>query len=246
MPKVPSRLDKDPIVEATFEFRFQGKTNTVADVLHGAMYPALKARFPKIQRNPISAFATEFLDDPQLRYQSRLILRGDNVMVHIGDRAVAITSLKPYLGWTKFRPLILEILQLVRDADVVKEGERISMRYTNLIVAETPREQFSRLNFKASLGRQPYNIQDNLTHVRTEVVGDEITTIIEIGANTVAKMPDGQVKGVGIAVDSIHAIPSDFLANPGPHVAKIHEVDKNIFFNLITEQALNEMGPHWD
>lgn len=246
MPKVPSRLDRDPIVEATFQFRFQGKANAVADILQGAMYPALKGRFPKIQRNPIAEIPSELLVDPQLRYQARLLLHGTNQMVHLGDRSIGVTSVKPYPGWRNFQPLISELLDLANKADVVKECERISMRYTNLLLGDSPAAQFAHLNFQASLGREQYDLQNQLTHLRTEYKSDGVITIIEIGAETIMRTPEGETKGLAVAVDSVYDVPNDFLQNPSPHLTKLHDADKTVFFNLITEASLKKMGPHWD
>lgn len=242
MQRLPSRLARDPILEATFEFRFLGKEQAVADVLQGIIYPELKTRFPKIRRTALAAFAPELLDDPSLRYQPRLSLRGENQLVNIGDRAIAVASTRPYMGWRRLRPLVLEVLELVRKADIVKEAERISLRYTNILRTGSFAEQFSTLNFKAALGRTPYDLTNMLTHVRTEVMKDDLITILEIGANTVV----GDERGLSLAIDSIYKSPPNFLNDPAAHVDKVHNVEKQIFFDLLTDETISSMGPEYE
>jgi uncharacterized protein (TIGR04255 family) len=245
VPKVPARLERDPILEAVFEFRFQGAVPAVAEVLQGAMYPKLRDRFSKVQRTPFSQFGG-LLDDPALRYQPRLVLQGDNLRVHIGDRAIALVCVKPYVGWKAFRPLILELVDLVKTAKVVKESERISLKYINLLEGQSPAQQFSLVHYNASLGRGQYRLSDYLTYTRTEIEKDGLINIVELGANSVAQTPSGPVKGLILSVDSICNAPPDFLSNPEPHVEKVHNVEKNVFFDVLTEETINAMGPKWE
>lgn len=244
MLRIPVRLEKDPILEAIFEFRFQGAVAAAAEVLQGVMYPKLKDRFPKVQRTPFSQFAG-LIDDPNLRYQPRLLLQGDPVRVHIGDRAIALVCVTPYVGWKSFRPLILEVLELVKTSKVVKEPERISLRYVNLLEGQTHSQQFSMVHYNASLGRANYNLSEHLTYTRTEIAKDGLINIIELGANSEIVTPAGSVKGLYLAVDSIYNKPPNFLADPEPHVEKVHDVEKSVFFDVLTDKTIEAMGPKW-
>ena len=208
------------------------------------MYPRLKDRFPKVQRTPFSQFAG-ILDDPNLRYQPRLLLQGDNLRVQIGDRAIALVCVKPYVGWKAFRPLILELVDLVSTSKVVKETERISLRYLNLLEGRTPAQQFSLVHYNASLGRGKYKLSDYLTYTRTEIEKDGLINIVELGANSVVQTPTGSIQGLYLAVDSIYNSPPNFLANPEPHVEKVHNVEKSVFFDVLTEETIEAMGPKW-
>lgn len=245
MPRVPVRLERDPILEAIFEFRFRGSVAAAAEVLQGAIFPKLKDRFPQVQRTAFSQFAG-FLDDPNLQYQPRLILLGDNLRVHIGDRAIGLVCVKPYVGWKAFRPLILELLQIVIASKVVNESERISLKYTNLLEGKTTyAEQFSLVHYNASLGRAKYNLSECLTFTRSEIQKDGLINIVELGANSEIQAPTGSVKGLYIAVDSIYNSPPDFLADPEPHVEKVHDVEKSVFFGVLTDNTIESMGPKW-
>ena len=248
VPKVPTRLDRDPILEAVFEFRFRGAIPAVAEVLQGAMYPKLRDRFPTVQRTPFSQFPqiSPLLDDPVLRYQPRLVLLGENLRVNIGDCSIALACIRPYIGWKALRPLILELVNLVKVAKVVKESERISLRYVNLLEGDSPSQQFSLVHYNASLGRGKYKLSDFLTYTRTEIAKEGLVTILELGANSVVETPNGPAKGLFVTVDTIFNEPPEFLSNPEPHVEKVHDVEKAIFFDVLTDDTINAMGPKWD
>lgn len=245
MTKVPTRLESDPILEAVFEFRFKVTAQSAADVLQGVMYPQLRDRFPKVWRTPFSQFSG-LLDDPSLRYQPRLVLESDNMRVNLGDWAVALASKKPYVGWREFRPLILEIVNLVKTAKIVKEPERISLKYVNFFKGESPSQQFSLVHYNATLGRGQYKLSDNLTFTRTEIMKEGLINIVELGANSVVKSPSGSARGLMLSVDSIYNVPPDFLNNPEPHIEKVHNVEKSVFFDVLTDETINSMGPKWE
>jgi uncharacterized protein (TIGR04255 family) len=86
---------------------------------------------------------------------------------------------QPYIGWNNFKPLILEVLRLIKDAKVVKTIERISMKYANHLPGESFQQQFSLVHYSASLGRADYRLSDYLTYTRTEIEKDGLINIVE-------------------------------------------------------------------
>ena len=244
MPKILTRLDKDPIFEATFEYRFRSTVSAAADVVQAVVIGALRDRFPRISRHPLADFAGAFTQDPTLRYQPRLILRGDNTGIFIGDRSVMVSCTKPYIGWAKFRPLIVDVVQLVRKADVVKETERISLKYTNVLPGEDLSKQFSLVHFDAMLGKHKLNTL--LTHIRTEIPKDGLINIVQLTPNGTIKSETQELHGLVLAIDTVYNQPPDFLQDPLPHIEKAHATEKSIFVDVLTDDTLTTMGPSWD
>ncbi len=244
--KLPTRLAKDPIVEATFEYRFEGKVGAVGDLLQGVIYPKLRDRFPKVQRNPLAAFGAAFADEPTMKYQPRIVLFAENNAVAIGDRSIAITCRRPYIGWQAFKPLILEVLGLARSADVVGKTERISMKYVNLLESASLKDQFSLVHYRSSLGRRPYELTDLLTYTRTELKNNDLVSIVELAADSIANLPTGPLKGLLITVDTILSEPRDLLANPESHLERVHQAEKEVFFDVLTDAAIESMVPEWE
>ncbi|MBF8254726.1 MAG: hypothetical protein HW373_1421 [Deltaproteobacteria bacterium] len=167
MTRLPIRLQNDPIVEAVFELRFKGAVPSVADVLQGALFTPLKNRFPKVVRTPFSAVPEPLAEaTPGFRYQPRLQLQGERLSIFIGDHSIVISCKKPYLGWHEFRPLILEVLQHVREAAVTGDIERFSLKYVNLLPGGVPSAQFKMVRYSATLG--DLRLTDLSTYTRTE------------------------------------------------------------------------------
>ena len=152
------------------------------------------------------------------------------------------------MGWKRFRAVILEVLELVRNANVVRETERISVRYVNLLEGDSLQAQFSLVHYAASLGVEgKYRLNDQLTYTRTEIERDGLVSIVELAANSILTTKrQEQMKGLVLTVDTIYPVPKEFLADPAPHVEKAHSTEKAIFFDLLTRPTLESMGPHYE
>ena len=101
------------------------------------------------------------------------------------------------------------------------------------------------VHFVVSRGHGGYRLNNYLTYTRTEIEKDGLINIVELGANSVAKSPQGDVTGLILTVDTIYSKPPAFLSNPEPHIEKVHDVEKSVFFDVLTEETINAMGPHW-
>lgn len=246
MPKVLNRLDKDPIFEATFEYRFSSAVPAAADIVQAVVFGALRDRFPRVSRNPAAEFASAFAQDPNFRYQPRLILQGESSGLYIGDRSVMVSCTAPYMGWGRLRSLIIDVLRLVKKADVVKETERISLRYINVLAGDDVAKQFSLVHFDATLGKEKYALNSLLTHVRTEIPKDGITCVVELTANATVKTESQQRQGLVLVIDTIYSAPQDFLQDPARHLEKVHDAEKSIFVDVLTAETLQSMGPTWE
>ena len=179
--------------------------------------------------------------NPELRYQARLILQGKPLAIFIGDNAIALSCRRPYLGWSKFRPIILELLECVQKAALKIEPERFSLRYMNMFEGEN---HFASTRFAATLGK--YDLKTANTFTRTEFVEEGHTIIVELGSHSVAKSPDGpELKGMICTLDTINMSPKGFWDNPAPMIDKTHDIEKSTFFGILTEEAIKKMGPEY-
>jgi len=120
-----------------------------------------------------------------------------------------------------------------------------SLRYVNLLRGETPEAQFSLVHYSASLGRR-YKLHTLLTYTKTEFDLEGLANIVELGANSVATTQKGEsLTGLIVTIDTIHKDPADFLNNPDPLLEKAHFIEKTVFFEVLTEETVNKMGPIW-
>ena len=244
MATLPIRLQNDPIVEAVFELRFEGAVSSVADVHQGALFTPLKKRFPKVIRTPFSALPA--LDamveaNPALRYQPRLELQGERLSIFIGDHSIVVSCRKPYLGWKELQPLILEVLQHVKGAEATGNIERFSLKYVNLLPAGLPSAQFKMVHYSANLGN--LSLTELVTRTRTEFEKGGFLNIVELIANANIKAPPAT--GLLIAIDTICNDAKDFWVDYPAKINKLHDVEKSIFFEILTKETIEKMGAVW-
>jgi len=243
--KVPVKLERDPIVEAVFEIRFESKSSSASEILPGLMYDKFKASFKPPERLPIADLPKQFQElDATLRYQPRLRLDREPFSIFIGDRSVLVSCAKPYVGWPSFKPMIIDAMNALRQTDLVSKVERCSIKYVNLIEAKSLGEQFTKLEFTAKLGG--YDLTEWLTNVRTEIKEDDVITLIEVRSNAIITTPNKQVaSGLFVAVDAIHPSPTEFWENLAQFVEKVHTKEKQVFFDLLTEDAKTSLGAQY-
>ena len=244
MATLPIRLQNDPILEAVFELRFKGAVSSVADIHQAALFTPLKGQFPKVVRTPFSAMPVPeaMLEaSPAFRYQPRLELQGERLSIFIGDHSFIVSCRKPYVGWTEFRPLILEVLKHVKEAAVTGDIERFSLKYINLLPGGLPSTQFKKVQYSATLGN--LRLTELITSTRTEFEKGGFTNIVELVANATTKSPPAT--GLLIAIDTICSDANDFWVNYPTNIDKLHDVEKSIFFEILTTETIEQMGAVW-
>lgn len=244
--KQPVRLESDPIVEAIFEMHFASESTTLADLLPGLLYPHFKGRFPKMERLPISDIPRDLQStEPNLKYQPRQRMVGQHFSILLGDYAVAISAPRPYAGWTAFRALAIELLEQLQKTELIKNVERFSFKYINLLEASDIQSQYKLVNFNANLGGK--ELTECLTQLRAEFHHHGFTNIIEVAANAAVKTASGEkLNGLFLSIDIISLTPDDFFVKAEEHLEAAHKLEKEIFYSILTPAAVNSFKPIWD
>ena len=241
MPKIV-RLEHDTIVEATFEIRFESTINTAADLLPGILFAEFKGRFPKTLRTAASDLPRQFQHlDPNLKYTSRQGIGNDEFQILIGDFAVQISTKRPYVGWERFMPTILDVLALLEKSGFVKRVERFSLKYANLVEGKSIPEQMSHIRLKAHLGQT--DLTSLLTIIRTEIHKEGLNNIVELAPTTKVRLGELELEGIMISVDSIQFDPQDFWGNREKALNKAHDVEKEIYFDILTQETIAALKP---
>jgi uncharacterized protein (TIGR04255 family) len=240
------RLERDTIVEATFEMRFQSTNAALSDLLPGILFAEFKGRFPRALRLPASELPRQLQQtDPELKYAPRQGLANDTFHVLMGDAVLQISNRRPYIGWTEFKPTILSILAVLERENLIKDVERFSLKYTNVIEAKDIldiKEQNSYIRLKGELGR--HDLTSLLTIVRTEVQTKGYLNIVEIAPTTrIRTSKDVQVGGLMVSVDTIHNNPPSFFGNRDSLLDAAHDMEKEIYFDILTEETIERHGP---
>ena len=240
----PVSLEKSPLVEAIFEIRFEPTTATAGDLLPGLLYSRLKTEYPETEPLPFASIPRQMRDQDVLRYKPSHRLKGDHRLVQVGDRLISLHATE-YPGWTRFKPWIESATNAVKETGLLKQIERFSFKYINVIEAAPNDQQLSFLDARIEVtGGTP---MERGFRLRVERDDGPFVTIIEIITNGKAKRNDQHVvSGLLVTVDTIRAVAgNDYWTNQSTLIDEGHEVVKEIFYKLLSKSTLNRLGPIW-
>lgn len=248
MKRVPLRLQRDPIVEAIFEIRFEPSRAPVSEILPGMLFAAFGEQFPSVDRLPLAQLPRELQQqDPDLKYQARTRLAGKQFALMVGDNVVAVNCLIPYVGWSSFKPLILAVLSFISRSQLIGTVERYSLKYVNVLEAEITdlKSQFAYLDFGGTLGSQ--QLEQQMLFLRTEFQRERFASVIELAAGArVVPLNGKPITGLVLSIDTVcRSQAAELLVAQDKLVEEIRQEEKRIFFDLISESAANTFGAIW-
>jgi uncharacterized protein (TIGR04255 family) len=238
----PKKLAIEPIVEALAELRFTLPPAADQSIQVGRIYAGLGEDFPNMEVLPTKDLPYEFRQqNDSLIYAPSYRLVGDNQALLLGDRAVAF-SMSVYGGWQSFLARGLPIFQHVLDKTKATV-ERVAVRYINLLHGATTAEQLAKTTLKIDLGG--LKAQHSAFQFRTELDFEGAVVILQIATNAQTQQAVSGTPRHGLILD-IDAIVTGSFPNWSDVTAaleKVHRVEKEVFFSLLTDQTLNEFKP---
>lgn len=248
MRKLPKILEREPLVEVVFEVRLL-EVPPLSEILPGALFGAFSPR-PAITRLPAAALPFPLrTSDPNLQFAPVVQLDLGGYLLSVGDRNFIINCKLPYPKWAAFRSAIIDVVEKVAAVDITGSVERYSLKYTNLVEAESPIGQIAKIDMSVRLGDLDVLADDFSLQVRRQE--RDILHIISITTGAEGQMPDGrQVRGVVVDVDSIRLVtqPSiaGFAAGLGPSLEELRIANKKRFFECLKQETIDEMGPIYE
>jgi len=245
MPTPPVNLAQPPLIEAVFELRFT-PTEGARELLPGMLFQSLGKHFGRVEALPFASVPREIVKQkPELQYQASVRLMGEHSALLLGDAAALLSFTPPYT-WASFRALALEISEALRRTGMAQDVERFSFKCVNAVKAQKGSHSLEALNVVLGLGK--LQLMDSGLRIRAEVDSAPFVSIVEISAPMdIALGSTGEkFSGTVLTIDTIRPIKSEeFWNDPGANLDDAHARLEAIFFELITERALSEMGPSW-
>lgn len=253
-PELPKSLEREPLLEASFEARL-GSSASLADILPGFLLHELDPK-PVVTRLPTAEIPpTMRANDPNMRFMPTFRLVWKEYSILVGDRNIVISCKLPYPKWQNFKNIIIDVINRISRANIDARFDRYSIRYVNIIAAPTPLEQIKKINIGIKLG--DIEMKSSGIFLRVHHVENDFAHIFSVTTGAKGKLPDGRiVNGMVVDIDSVCGIENspDFAS---PHFAKfLKEFTKNLeklkqankakFFNCLTESTLNEMEPVYE
>ncbi|MDH3346620.1 MAG: TIGR04255 family protein [Desulfobulbaceae bacterium] len=246
---LPKRLRNEPLLDAVFECRFSAHL-PVSNILPGIIFSEFDGE-KKLERLPQFEIPEVIRkSDPKLQHAPLVRIRLQNYSILIGDHSVAVACSLPYKGWNEFKAIIIKTIGVLKNSTLVNKVVRYSIKYVDLIQSSDSVEQVSLANLSLKIGS--HNLTGESYQVRMEIpVDEEIVNIVQIISGAKVNMPDkAGLEGVLVDIDTIKNTDDisieqleDELDQALEH---IHFVNKETFFDCITEQTLMKLEPEYE
>ena len=241
MTKLPLELKHDTILEAIFELRFEPEPPNEA--VFGVIYPIIVKKFQNLESITLPLLQLPDAirnSDPQFRYQPLNRLQGEGLSISIGPRVISFSVMKPYIGWSKWKSSLLDVLYNLSVEHLIKNVERTGLRYLNFV----DQDIFPLINAEIRIINNM--VKPVSTTVRTEIPEGEYIKALQL-ANKASINEKGQIKqGSLIDIDIVRnkKIQSyDFKINLETILDKSHIMAKQLFFDILKNDFLNGLGP---
>ncbi|MDG4604094.1 MAG: TIGR04255 family protein [Defluviicoccus sp.] len=248
MQNLPKILEREPLVDAVFEVRLGGGT-LLADILPGFLFHELDPR-PKLSRLPAAEIPQPLrANDPALQFVPVMRVEWDHYFIAIGDQNIVISCKLPYPKWPNFKAAILDIMGRIAKVGIPGQVERYSVKYVNLIHAQTLSEQIAKIKMAIELGS--LKVREDQVSLQVHRKEDDMLHILSVIIGAEGKLPDGRrVLGAVVDIDSIRTVNvpnfTTFVSNLGPAVEELRQANKAKFFSCLTDETIEEMGPIYE
>ena len=246
--KLPTKLKKEPLIDALFEMRFTSAT-PASSILPGVLFSKLAAN-TTIEQLPAAQLPKALLDsEPNLRFAPLVRIHWDKFLVLISDRSLAVGCQMPYPGWGAFKPAILEVVKVLKDVGIVQAVHRFSMKYIDLIPAGSLAEQIASINGTVVLGN--HTLKQEVFTLRMEIPKDGMLHAVQITSSAVATLQDGSNKeGVIVDIDTISELNNpDFgywIGQLSGKLDSLHQANKAMFFECLRPEAIAALEPVYE
>jgi uncharacterized protein (TIGR04255 family) len=243
MALLPDALARDTIIECVFEMRFAAGHPSVAELLPGLLFGKLSHHFTSLTRMPLGQVPNVLREqNPQLRYLPTQGLEGPNLRMMFGPHVAGVSFPKPYVGWKKVRPIILECMEALLGTKLTGQPERFALKYVNLFQQGRDEFDLTQTTLRLSLG----DFELGSTYVRAEIARNGCTTVVDIasGGKILATPTGPETSGVIVSVDvALNKLGAGASGTISDDLELLHSTEKEIFFGLLAKQTIEKLGP---
>ncbi len=245
---LPTKLRKEPLIDAIFELRFGTVSAALNEVLPGVLFNQLKGE-KRIERLPAADLPKPIREkDPNLRFSPLTKLQWQQYVVLIGDRKIAIGCKYPYPGWKAFKETILNIVDNIQTVGIVDTLERCSVKYIDIIPSKKVSEQIAKTSLEITLGESP--IPASHYSLRFEIPENKMIHIVNIVTSATATIEGKKdpIDGLIIDIETVQNLSAAKLQGwtddeLPPLLEKLHYANKKVFFDCLTKDTLNSLEP---
>ncbi len=247
--RIPKRLGKEPLLEAVWELRFQGSSDSMENLLSGIIYDQMRDAFSTPVRLPAADIPpTARTQQPVLNYTPmfRFSGKGKNSCydIQVGPRAITLNCRRPYTGWRNYRPEILKLVEVVRKTGLIAMVERFSLKYVDLIPAAAP-NYLAPLRGNLILGG--YNLGISPVQVQSQLPDGNFINVITLLAPARVQTEHMTAEGLLIDIDTIFPATSEaFWKEFESLLDTAHDSNHSLFFDILKQETLDLLEPKYD
>lgn len=240
---LPQKLTNDAIVEVVLELRFE--TAAVPEVFFGRLAECADWVDFDQRRLPTADIPQPMrLSDPNLRYQPVFELNEPNGSrkIRVGPQSISYHLTAPYVGWNKFRPELISLLDEVFSKISELTVQRIGLRYVNALGNELHGiNGLSDLNMSVSVDGVQILNSTNFNY--TEEMNANTKSTIRVATKDLVQgeLPNGAMVVIDVDIFTADAFESKDKDEVIEWVDQAHEIEKEQFFKLLTVNTINEL-----
>lgn len=240
--ELPIKLNADPIIDAVIEIRVK-TSQPLSSIMPGVLLKDEDVGFVQSLQLPAFNIPEQIrINDPNLMYQPLIKIElKDGFSLLVGDQVLAIVSPIPYVGGNNFKNKALQVIRILLDLPVVESVHRVSIKYTDFLVANSLQELDVYLNLDFKLGNT-HMPEVNGYDLNFHIANQNVLHLIRLVALT---RLDNNQEGMILDIDTIKNINNSdaqkFKDSLSETLNKIHTKSKTQFFSLLTDEALKKL-----
>lgn len=241
--QIPKKVEKSPITQAVYEIRFNSEIEK--EIIYynflQVISNELKTTANELPFNKVPDFIRN--GDPYMRYQPCYRFQNDNHVVQFSQYSLIFSYLPPYDSWQVWYDMFAKILNGIKDSELAPNLfiERIGIRYIDVI------EGLLRDNCKVSylLGDQKYEFSDKKIKFRAELCENDKAIILKIKNLQKRDNMFDTLIDIDVIKKYEHLSFSEYLANDFKNLFELHEISKQYFFGLLSDNSLEKLGAQY-
>ena len=236
--RLPVKIDPCPIIEAIIEIRFD--TSRPEDAVFALIYNVVQEKYPHIEKLPLHQIPEDVRkENPDLVNKPVFRLSSDSHLLHVGRQVVSVVVQEPYLGWKDFSSEAMRVFKEISELGIIDSVSRLGIRYRNFFSFDI----FPMINLNIALNDEPFNT-DGIA-LRALVPSELFQSTLQINnTTTLVKRPE---TGSIIDIDTFSTdVSNKFFERAEELITKGHQVEKELFFNLLKPEFLETLNPEWE
>ncbi len=246
---IPKKIHPDPVKDAIVEVRYESELPY--EVLIGKFYEALKDQYHYVSRSRNPNIEHKQGDQQNLinvNLSNKGLFYNDWIKLELEPNKIVFnynaSKASEYIGWQMFFPKIQEVLNTAFNIDEIEAITRIGVRYISEFVGSDivphlnadfqPKIElppFNTLTFRANFKDEDFNY--------TIMVSNELSRKNDAGEDQTVSLMD-----IDVYYLNKEALNQSFESLVGI-VDDAHTKQKDLFFNLITQDFLATLNPEY-